>query len=87
MKRASLVTILLALAYVGPYLVVLSLPRSGPFPFVYSGNQVIELKGPVYSNGERIADYHGIPKAFFAPIHTIDKRWIRHSYWYLSDQY
>ena len=85
MKYATLVTVLLVLAYVGLYVAVLALPSSSPVVYVDVG-ALVELRGPWYVNGERIADYHGIPKAFFAPIQTIDKRWIRHSYWHLSNQ-
>jgi hypothetical protein len=85
MKYAALVTILLIAAYVGSYVVLVSLPESNPPVYVYVGNQSIALKGPWYSDGERILNYHGLPRNLYAPIHTIDKRWLRHSYWHIPN--
>lgn len=85
MKYAALVPILLIFVYVGAYIVLVSLPDSRPPVYIYVGKE-IELKlSPYNNNGERILDYHGLPKDLFVPIHTIDKRWLRSSYWHDPD--
>jgi hypothetical protein len=84
-KRAFLATLLIASAYVGSYFAVLSLPSSVRFrpPQVISDGSTIFIDATFVSlNGERMADFHGVPSAFFAPIHTLDKQYLRHDHWF-----
>jgi len=85
MNRGFLAALLIAFAYVGSYFAVLSLPyslRFRPPQVIFDGSTArIEVKF-VAINGERMADFHGVPSGFFAPIYALDKQYLRHGYWF-----
>lgn len=83
--RGFLAALLVAFAYVGSYFAVLSLPYSFRFrpPQVISDGSTVFIEAKFVSiNGERMADFHGVPSGFFAPIHALDKQYLRHGYWF-----
>ena len=84
MKRLLLI-FLVVLTYVGSYFAVLSLPYSFRFrpPQVISDGSTTFIEAKFISiNGERMADFHGVPSVFFAPIYALDKHYLRHNYWF-----
>ena len=80
-------SVLLILAlYIGAYFSVLALPSGFHLCRAASDSTVIETKY-LEVNGEFIANYHGIPESVFAPIHALDKKYLRPHYWLtLRDQ-
>jgi hypothetical protein len=75
-------SILLILAlYIGAYFSVLALSSGFHLRRPASDSTAIETKY-LEVNGEFIANYHGIPKSVFAPIHTLDKKYLRPHHWF-----
>jgi len=72
--------LLILALYIGAYFAVLSLPLGFHYGRPASGSTVIETKY-LEINGELIADYHGIPEDVFAPIHALDKKYLRPHHW------
>lgn len=70
--------------YIGSYFAVLELPASirldSPLTIFGASNESVQATY-VEINGERQADFHGLPRSLFAPIHCIDRRLLRHDYW------
>ena len=75
-------SVLLILAlYIGAYFTVLSLPSGFHLRRPVGNSAVIETKY-LEINGELIADCRGIPESVFAPVHALDKKYLRPHYWF-----
>lgn len=80
MKYVLPSALLILALYIGAYFIVLSLPSGLHLRRPANGPAVIETKY-LEINGEFIADYHGIPASVFAPIHALDKKFLRPHSW------
>jgi hypothetical protein len=63
-------------SYVAAYFAILALPGSVHF----GPGQPIQTKLLII-NGERIADFHGLPPSLFAPLSRLDTAFLRPRYW------
>jgi len=87
MKAGQAVTLILTLllAYVGLYFAVLALPDRWRLPDAVAARPP---KGELWlkyleidDQWQIFPDYHGLPPAFFVPMHELDRRYLRPTRW------
>jgi hypothetical protein len=84
MKAGSAATLILTLllAYGGLYFALLALPGNWRLPVAAPSPGVAEPKFlEINGHWEVFPDYHGLPRALFAPLHALDRCYLRPRRW------